>query len=82
MVMALFEDFSEWMVHLFDNVLVLCKSFTDGLQKLRKLIQRCREWFVVLKIAKFLGYKVTSEKYELAEDRKTTIKEAEMPKTR
>jgi hypothetical protein len=33
MVMALFEDFSDWMVRLFDNVLVLCDSFDDGMAK-------------------------------------------------
>ena len=91
MVMALFEDFSDWMVRLFDNVLVLCESLTDGIEKLRKVIQRCRERGVVLKFAKswigfqqvkFFGYKVTPGKYELDEDRKATIKEAEMPKTR
>jgi len=31
---------------------------------------------------KFFGYKVTPGKYELDEDRKATIKESEMPKTR
>jgi len=79
------------MVRLFDNVLVLCNSFEDGISKLKKVIQRCSERGVVLKFAKswigfqqvkFFGYKVTPGKYELDEDRKATIREAEMPKTR
>ena len=88
MVMSLFEDFSDWMVRLFDNVLVLCENFADGVEKLKKVIKRCHERGVVLKFAKswigfqqvkFFGYKVTPGKYELDEDRKTTIKEAELP---
>jgi len=91
MVMALFDDFSDWMVRLFDNVLVLCRSFDDGIAKLRKVIRRCKERGVVLKFAKswigfqqvtFFGYKVTPGQYELDEDRKATIRGAEMPKTR
>jgi len=91
MVMALFEDFSDWMVRLFDNVLVLCHDSNDGIAKLRKVIERCRERGVVLKFAKswigfqqvkFFGYKVTPGKYELDEDRKATIRDADMPKSR
>jgi len=91
MVMELFEDFSDWMVRLFDNVLVLCNSPEDGIDKLKKVIRRCIDRGVVLKFAKswigfqqvkFFGYKVTPGKYELDEDRKATIRGAEMPKTR
>ena len=69
-VMALIEDFSDWMVRLFDNVLVLCESFEDGMKKLRKVIQRCSERGVVLKFAKswigfqqvkFFGYEVSTQ---------------------
>jgi hypothetical protein len=91
MVMALFEDFSDWMVRLFDNVLVLCSSTEDEIEKLRKVLMNCKERGVVLKFAKswigfqqvkFFGYKVTPGKYELDEDRKATIRQTEMPKGR
>jgi hypothetical protein len=62
--------------------------YDDGVNKLRKIIQRCYERGVVLKFAKswigfqqvkFFGYKVTPGIYEMDEDRKKSVMEAPMP---
>lgn len=88
MVMTIFADFSEWTITLFDNILVLCNSYEDGIVKLKSIIQRCYERNVVLKFAKswigfqqvkFFGYKVTPGKYELDEERKQSVLDAPMP---
>jgi hypothetical protein len=88
MVMSIFSDFSDWTVALFDNILVLCNSLDDGLEKLQRIIDRCDERHVVLKFAKswigfqevkFFGYKVTPGKYEMDVDRKQAVLDAPMP---
>ena len=88
MVMSVFGDFSDWVITLFDNILVLCNDIDDGVNKLQKIIQRCHERRVVLKFAKswigfqqvkFFGYKVTPGQYEMDEERKQGVMEAPMP---
>ena len=88
MVMSLFQDFSDWVVALFDNILVLCNNIEDGIKKLQKVIHRCYERNVVLKFAKswigfdqvkIFGYKVTPGKYEMDTERKDSVMEAPMP---
>jgi hypothetical protein len=88
MVMAIFSDFSDWTIALFDNLLVLCHDKEDGIKKLKKIIQRCHERQVVLKFAKswigfqqvkFFGYKVTPGKYEMDQERKDAVLQAPMP---
>ena len=88
MVMSLFQDFSDWVVALFDNILVLCNNIEDGIKKLQKVIHRCYERNVVLKFAKswigfdqviFFGYKGTPGKYEMDTERKDSVMEAPMP---
>jgi len=88
MVMSVFGDFSDWVITLFDNILVLCHDIDDGVEKLRRIVRRCYERRVVLKFAKswigfqqvkFFGYKVTPGKYEMDEDRKKAVMEAPMP---
>jgi len=79
------------MVRLFNNVLVLCTSFEDGITKLKQIIKRCYERGVVLKFAKswigfqqvkFFGYQVLPRKDVLDEDRKSTIWSVDMPQNR
>jgi hypothetical protein len=89
MVTSIFEDYTEWCMCLHDNMLVLCTDdVQDGLAKLDKIIDRCIERRVVLKIAKSwigfqevkcFGYKVTPGKYELDEERKQGVLASPMP---
>jgi len=60
----------------------------DGIQKLEKIIHLCYKRNVVLKFAKswigfqqvkFFGYKVTPGRYEMDEERKSSVMEAPMP---
>jgi len=90
MVMSVFSDFSDWTVALFDNLLVLCHDLKDGIEKFKKIIQRCDERGVVLKFSKswigfqevkFFGYRVTPGKYEMDADRKQSVLDAPMPTT-
>ena len=87
-VMSLFEDFSDWSICIFDNILVLCNDYEDGMLKLSKMIDRCYERSVVMKFSKswigfqqvkFFGYKVTPGKYELDEERKQAVEAAPFP---
>jgi hypothetical protein len=92
--MDVFGDMSDFLITLFDNLLVLCDSIEDGIDKLERVIDRCLQRGVALKFAKswigftevkFFGYKVTATTetdmghYGMDEERKKTISEAEMP---
>ena len=88
MVMSLFDDFRDWTICIFDNILVLCNDYDDGLVKLENIIDRCYERNVVMKFSKswigfqqvkFFGYKVTPGKYELDEERKQAVAAAPFP---
>jgi hypothetical protein len=39
----IFRDFLDWMVVIYDNMLVLCKGYHDALVKLELVLERCRE---------------------------------------
>ena len=47
--MELFFDFKDWILTLFDNLLILCHDYDDGMDKLRRVRDRCHERNVVLK---------------------------------
>ena len=67
-VMELFFDIKEWiLLTLFDNLLILCHDYNDGMHKLRRVSDKCHERNVVLKFCsstfaftyvKFFGHKV------------------------
>ena len=86
--MSLFADFEDWTIAIFDNILVLCNDYADGMEKLSKVIDRCYERGVVLKFSKswigfrqvkFFGYIVTPGKSELDAERKQTVMDTTMP---
>ena len=87
-VMSLFFDFKDWILTLFDNLLILCHTYDDGMDKLRKVRDRCYERNVVLKFSKstfgfthvkFFGYKVEDGKWCLDDDRKQAVTDTPMP---
>ena len=45
-------DFKDWILTLFDNLLILRHMYDDGMNKLRKVRDRCYECNVVLKFSK------------------------------
>jgi hypothetical protein len=54
----IFVDFEEFMIVIFDNMLILACNFNDAFDKLKKVIKVCREKNVALKMAKsWLGFR-------------------------
>jgi len=87
-VRKIFSDFDEWMIVIFDNLLILAKDAVDAVAKLEIFLDRCIEWGLCMKMTKswigfqevnFFGYKCTHKKYELTEERKATLREIPFP---
>ena len=87
-MMMMFQDYTEWMIVLFDNILLLAHDTDDFMRKMLLFLQRCEKHNIILKYAKtwlgfesvkFFGYKVSYGKYELDTDRKEAITACEMP---
>ena len=90
LVREIFADFADWTIVIFDNFLVLADSHQDAYEKLQKIIQRCNERRIVLKLKKswfgvdtvtFFGYEVTHGRWKLSESRKKSIAALSMPKS-
>jgi len=87
-MMKMFSDFHEWSIIIFDNNLLLANDQKDATWKLQTFLQRCQKHNVFLKMSKswfgfssvkFFGYKVSSGKREMDEERKKAIMEFRMP---
>jgi len=53
MVMTeIFSDYTEWMIVIFDNMLILANDYNDAYTKLELVLIRCKEYNVVLKLSK------------------------------
>jgi hypothetical protein len=85
---TVFADFDEFMVVIFDNLLVLAHDYSDGLRKLDLVFQRCLDRNIHLKMAKsflgyasvnFFGYVCTANSYTLSDDRKKAILDVPLP---
>ena len=86
--MSLLFDFKDWISTLFDNLLILCHDYDDGMHKLKKVRNKCHERNVVLKLSKsifgfthvkFFVYKVEDGKWCLGEDCKQAVVDIPMP---
>lgn len=87
-VSEVFADFDDWMLSIFDNILVLAHDYQDGYTKVEKVLRRCKERRIVLKFSKswfgfdsceFFGYKCSYKNYCLTQKRKDSIMEIPMP---
>ena len=76
------DDFADWTVALFDNILVLATSFDDLAIKLRRLLQRAQHFNLVLNAEKsnigvstidFFGYTIAAGKISICDSRKKPI---------
>ena len=83
-----FADFEDWMLCIFDNILVLAHDYQDGYDKVKKVLERCKERRIVLKFSKswfgfdsceFFGYKCSYQSYCLTQKRKDSILQIPMP---
>ena len=87
-VSTIFRECEEWMVVIFDNLLLLAHDHDDACKKFKRFLEICDKHNVILKLSKswfgfssvkFFGYKVSKGKYELDADRKKTIMDFPMP---
>ena len=78
----IFDDFDEWTIRIFDNLLVLAHDYNDACIKAKLFINRCIERNVILKFSKtwlgfdnanFFGYVCKYQRFELSQKRKDAI---------
>ena len=83
-----FSDFEAWTIVIFDNFLILANDYDDAYQKLEKVLNRCTEYGIVLKLKKswigvdtvtFFGYEVKHNQWKLSDTRKSAINELPFP---
>ena len=88
LVSEVFHDFEEWMVVIFDNLLILAHDGQDLYNKTKKVLQRCVDRNVFLKFSKshfgltsceFFGYVVDSEGFRMSEKRVQSIADIPFP---
>ena len=88
LVRDIFADFEDWTVVIFDNFLILADDHLDALEKFKKVLQRCKEKGIVLKMKKswigteevtFFGYKVRHGSWEMSGERKKAIDDIPFP---
>jgi hypothetical protein len=88
-VQGIFEDFSDWMIVIFDNLLILGNTYEEIYDKTTKVIDRCYERNVKLKMSKcwlgvkkvsFFGYEIENNCYGLGQQRRDNINKIPMPK--
>lgn len=88
---TVFADFKEWMVVIFDNILILANDYADAFSKLKICINRCHEYNVILKLKKswfgvtevtFFGYKVGQGSWELSDGRRKAIELIQFPQSK
>ena len=86
-----YEDFEDWTIVIFDNFLILAHTYEDAAIKLERVIKRCAEFRIVLKMKKswigvqqvtFFGYEVSHGKWQLSASRKAAIMAMEFPRNK
>jgi len=89
-VRDVFKGFEDWTIVIFDNFLILADDYEDAYRKLEKVLYRCQEYGIVLKMKKswigvdtvtFFGFEVTHGKWKLSDSRKQAIAEMPFPAT-
>ena len=87
-MLTIFHDYLDFMIVIFDNLLVLATDYSDAFSKFQLVVTRCREYNIVLKFSKsylgfsearFFGYVVRHGTYELSQQRKESIQVLPMP---
>jgi len=87
-VREIFQEFAEWTIVIFDNFLILADDYEDACEKFEKILAKCEEYGIVLKLKKswigadtvtFFGYEVSNGTWKLSASRKKAISELEFP---
>jgi hypothetical protein len=86
----IFKDFDEFVIAIFDNLLVLAHDYDDAYRKLELVIQKSIEHNLYLKFSKswlgfdrvnFFGYVCKKGSYGLSDDRKQALTAFDPPKS-
>ena len=74
----IFSDYSEWLIVIWDNILVCAMDYNDAFAKFQLVVDRCRERNIYLKLSKswfgfshaeFFGYYCQEGSYKLTAER-------------
>ena len=85
---GIFTDFLDWMIVIFDNMLVLSHDIADLHTKLTRVFARAKEYNVVLRMPKswigvleatFFGYRVKPGCWELTAERRAGVTSMPFP---
>ncbi len=85
----IFKDYRDWLVVIHDNILVLGRGYDDLFWKTVKVIRRCKERNLYLKLAKssfgvrsvnFFGYVCSGNSYRLSEERIDSVTSIPFPR--
>ena len=78
----------DYVIAIFDNILVVANDFNELFDRLRAVLLRCKEYNIFLKYsksyigyrsAKFFGYEVSTGQYKLTPDRLAEIDKIPFP---
>lgn len=84
----IFGEYDDFMIVIFDNLLVLCEDYQDAYNKLEVVLRKCIEFNIVLKMSKsflgftkvsFFGFECSHKHFELSTQRKQEIAAFVMP---
>ena len=84
----IFADFSDWLIVIWDNILLCAMDYDEAFEKLKKVISRCKERNVYLKLSKswfgfdhaqFFGDYCQAGSYRLTQDRIDSVKQIPFP---
>ena len=84
----IFSDCGEWLIVIWDNILICASDYEDAFEKLRNVVRRCKERNVFLKLSKswfgfesaeFFGYLCKKGNYRLTEERMKAVTDIPFP---
>jgi hypothetical protein len=87
----IFEDFiqEQWLLVIFDNIVVVARGADDLIDKCRQFLQRCKEYNLFLKFKKctfgfpeitFFGYRVSQKGYYLLPEKVAALDAWQFPR--
>ena len=88
-MVEIFKDFDEWIIVIFDNILVLAHTLEECWERTKLVIRRCYERNVKLKMSKtfigvtkvlFFGYEISEGAYRLTDERRAAVSAIPMPR--
>ena len=90
-VREIFADYSDWIIVIYDNFLILAKGYADAYTKFELILKRCQQFNIILKFKKswigmktvsFFGYQVSNGHWQLSDERKQAVLAMTFPTTK